>query len=163
MLVETGNARVHKTAEIEKGILFGKDITIWRWSHICEGVLMGDNVMIGENVYIGKNVKIGSNVRIQNGCQIFDGVIIEDRTYIGPNVIFTNVRKPKVDRKAERYLETIIRKGASIGANSTVICGIEVGEGAVILPGTVVHKNIPPKITVCGNPSRVIKQPKMTL
>ena len=163
MLVQTGEANVHKTAEMEKGILFGKNVTVWRWSHVSEGTVLGDNVMIGEGVFIGKNSKIGSDVRIQNGTQIFEGVIIEDRVYIGPNVVFTNVRKPKVDRKAEKYLETIIKKGASIGANSTVICGVEVGEGATILPGTVVHKSIPPKVTACGNPARIAKQPKYTL
>jgi len=153
---------IHEKAEVETKNI-GENVVVWRWSHISKDVSIGNNVMIGEFVYIGSNVKIGNDVRIQNGAQIFDGAVIEDMVYIGPNVIFTNVRKPKITRKAETYLETIVHKGASIGANSTIVCGIEVGEGASVLPGCVVHKSIPPYVTVGGNPSRVLKQPRITL
>jgi len=154
---------IHEKAEVDKGAKVLESVTIWRWSHICEGAFIGENTMIGECVYIGMNATVGADVRIQNGSQIFDGVVIEDNVYIGPNVVFTNVRKPKVERKAEEYLPTVIKKGASIGANSTIVCGIEVGEGATVLPGTVVHKTIPPRVTCAGNPARILKQPRMTL
>jgi UDP-2-acetamido-3-amino-2,3-dideoxy-glucuronate N-acetyltransferase len=159
----TGSMRVHPTSIIEDGITFGNDVVIWRWSHICKGAVIGSNVMIGERVHIGPNVTIGNNVRIQNGVDIFEGAILEDDVFVGPHVCFTNIRKPRVTKPNKSYLKTVIRRGASIGANATIVCGIEVGENSMVGAGCVVHKTIPSNVTVVGNPARIIKQPKITL
>jgi len=153
----TGNASVHRTAELEEGVTFSKNLKVWRWSHICAGAVIGDNVMIGEHVHIGPNVKIGNNVRIQNGVNIFDGAVIEDDVFIGPAVCFTNIRKPSAVKQNKEFLKTIIKRGVSIGANSTVVCGITIGEEVMVGAGWVVHKDIPPYVTIVGNPARIIK------
>lgn len=163
MLVEVGNANVHNTSELEKGVIFGKNLIVWRWSHVMPGTVIGDNVMIGEGVHIGKNVKIGNNVRIQNHALIFEGVILEDDVFIGPAVVFTNIRRPKAYIPNKNFQKTLIKKGVSIGANATIICGITIGEDTTVGAGCVVVKDIPAGVTVVGNPARVVKQPRITL
>lgn len=153
----TGSLSMHKTAEVEPNVIIGHNCRVWRWSHVSGGVVMGDNVMIGEGVHVGTNVKIGNNVRIQNGAQIFEGVELEDDVFIGPEVCFTNVRKPKINEPTNDYIKTLVKKGASIGANSTIICGITIGEKTIVGAGCVVHKSIPDKCTVVGNPARIVK------
>lgn len=162
-MIETGSAKVHVTSEMEHGVIYGHGLVVWRWSHICPGVIIGDNVMIGEHVHIGPNVKIGNNVRIQNGVNIFDGVEIEDDVFIGPSVCFTNIRKPRTSKPDKNFLKTIIKKGASIGANSTIVCGVTIGDNSMVGAGTVVIKDVPENVTVVGNPARVVKQPKIKL
>jgi len=163
MMEQTGSAKVHHTSELEEGVVFGHDLTVWRWSHISKGATIGDNVMIGSHCHIGPNVKIGNNVRIQNGCQIFDGAVLEDDVFIGPAVVFTNIRRPKTAKPNKNYLETIVKRGASIGANSTIVCGVEIGKSVMVGAGTVVHKSIPENVTIVGNPARIVKQPKIKL
>ena len=163
MIEEVGHAMVHELAVMEDGVKYGKNVKIWRWSHVSSGTKIGDNVMIGEHVHIGPNVVIGDNVRIQNGVNIFEGVILEDNVFIGPSACFTNIRKPKSAVPNKRFLPTVIKKGASIGANSTIVCGVEVGENTMVGAGCVVHKSIPSNVTVVGNPARIIRQPKIKL
>jgi UDP-2-acetamido-3-amino-2,3-dideoxy-glucuronate N-acetyltransferase len=159
----TGTATVHITADVEVGVTFGKNVRVWRWSHIMPGAVLGDWVKIGEHVHIGPNVKIGNGVKIQNGAQIFEGVVIEDDVYIGPGACFTNIRKPRSSRPNNKFLQTIVKKGASIGANATIVCGVTIGENAMVGAGCVVNKDIPPNVTVVGNPARVVRQPKVFL
>lgn len=153
----TGTAKVHKSSEIEEGVIYGKNVVVWRWSHIRTGTTIGDNVMIGNHVDIGKNVIIGNNCRIQNGAQIPEGVMLGDNVFIGANVSFNNVRKPKASMLSSSYLPTIIKTGATICANAVLECGITVGEKTTVKTGCVVHKDIPDKVTVVGNPARITK------
>lgn len=159
----SGTAKVHNTSEMEPGVKFGKDLRVWRWSHIMSGTVIGDNVMVGEGVHIGPNVVIGNNVRIQNHALIYEGVVLEDNVFIGPAVNFTNIRKPRSAKPDKNFLKTIVRKGASIGANATIVCGNEIGENAMIGAGCVVHKSIPPNVTVVGNPARIVKAKRINL
>lgn len=160
----TGSAKVHHTAVLDPNkVRFGKNLRVWRWSHVMPGTVIGDNVMIGEGVHIGPNVVIGNNVRIQNHALIYEGAVIEDNVFVGPSVVFTNIRKPRTTKPNKDYLKTVIGKGASLGANSTIVCGNEVGENAMVGAGCVVHKNIPANVTVVGNPARVVKQRRVTL
>jgi len=159
----TGTMKVHPTSVIEDNVIFGNEVVVWRWSHICKGAKIGNNVMIGERVHVGPNVIIGNNVRVQNGVDIFEGAVIEDDVFIGPHTCFTNIRKPKTTRPNKNYLKTTVKRGASIGANVTIVCGIDIGENATIGAGCVVHKNIPRNVTVVGNPARIVKQPKINL
>lgn len=156
-LEETGNATVHRTAELEPGVIFGKNLRVWRWSHVSAGAQIGDNVMIGEHVHIGPNVIIGNNCRIQNGVNIFDGVVLEDDVFVGPMVCFTNIRKPKAAVPNKNYMKTVVKKGASLGAGTIVVCGVIIGEGSLSGAGTVIIKDVPPHVTVVGNPQRCVR------
>ncbi len=144
----------HPTSVIDNEVLIGKNTKIWHFSHITTGAQVGDNCTIGQNVFIGGKAKIGKNVKIQNNVSIFDSVEIEDDVFCGPSCVFTNVMNPRsfVDRKSE-FLRTVVRKGATIGANSTIICGNEIGEFSLIGAGSVVTKNIKPHSLVYGNPA----------
>jgi acetyltransferase-like isoleucine patch superfamily enzyme len=148
---------VHPLADIEPGAIVGRNTKIWRWTHVRPTAVIGEDCTIGQGCYID-NAKIGDRVKIQNNVSIFTGVTLEDDVFIGPSVVFTNVRKP---RSAEiippcDYAKTIVRKGASIGANATIVCGIEIGEGAMIGAGAVVTKNVPPGVTIVGNPAGIL-------
>ena len=145
------NNYIDKTAKIDPKAQIGNHVKIWNWTKVRENVIIGNNVTIGQCVYIDKNVKIGSNVKIQNGVSVYDGVIIESDVFIGPNVTFTNDKYPKANNKDWVISPTIIKKGASIGANSTIICGCTIGESAMIGAGSVVTKNIPDKSLVYGS------------
>ncbi len=133
----------HQTVWIDDNVEIGEGTKIWHFSHIQKNAKIGDNCNIGQNVYIGSNVIIGNNVKIQNNVSIFKGVKIEDDVFIGPSVVFTNVINPRafINRKKE-FKNIIIKKGASIGANSTILCGISVGEYSMIGAGSVVTKNV---------------------
>lgn len=147
----------HETAIVDLGCEIGNGTKIWHFSHIMTGCIIGDCCNIGQNVVISPLVKLGRNVKIQNNVSVYTGVICEDDVFLGPSMVFTNVINPRshVNRKNE-YAETLVRKGASIGANATVVCGNEIGEYALIGAGAVITKPVKPFALVVGNPARQI-------
>lgn len=149
------NYFAHPTAIIDEGCIIGGGTKIWHFSHLMPGCIVGDGCNIGQNVFIASRVKLGNNVKVQNNVSIYEGVICEDDVFLGPSMVFTNVINPRstVSRK-EEYQQTIVKKGASIGANATVVCGIEVGEYAFIGAGAVVTKSVLSYALVTGNPAR---------
>jgi len=147
----------HPTAVIDEGCQIGEGVKIWHFSHIMSGCSIGDGCNLGQNVVVSPKVVLGKNVRVQNNVSIYEGVICEDDVFLGPSMVFTNVINPRsaVSRKHE-YKQTLVRKGASIGANATIVCGNEIGEYAFIGAGTVVTKSVPAYALVVGNPGRMI-------
>lgn len=147
----------HETAFIDEGCEIGAGTKIWHFSHVMPGCKIGEQCNIGQNVVVSPGVVLGRNVKVQNNVSIYTGVICEDDVFLGPSMVFTNVINPRsaLSRK-EEYKQTIVRKGASIGANATIICGNEIGEYAFIGAGAVVTKSCPAFALVVGNPSRQI-------
>ena len=147
----------HETAVIDEGCIIGEGTKIWHFSHIMSNCEMGDGCNIGQNVVVSPGVKLGKNVKIQNNVSLYTGVECEDDVFLGPSMVFTNVINPRsaVNRKNE-YAKTIVKKGASIGANATIVCGHDIGEFAFIGAGAVVTKTILPYALVVGNPARQI-------
>jgi UDP-2-acetamido-3-amino-2,3-dideoxy-glucuronate N-acetyltransferase len=149
---------VHESSYIDEPCIIGKGTKIWHFSHIMQKAVIGENCNIGQNVVISPDVQLGNNVKIQNNVSVYTGVICEDDVFLGPSCVFTNVINPRshVIRRDE-YRQTIIKKGASIGANATIICGHTIGKYALIGAGSVVTKDVPDYALVVGNPARVIK------
>ena len=149
------NYFAHETAVIDDGCIIGNDTKIWHFSHIMPNCQIGERCNIGQNVVISPDVVLGNNVKIQNNVSIYTGVICEDDVFLGPSMVFTNVINPRsaVNRKNE-YAKTIVKKGASIGANATIVCGHDIGRYAFIGAGAVVTKNVPDFALVVGNPAR---------
>ncbi len=147
----------HETAVIDEGCQIGEGVKIWHFSHIMPNCVIGDRCNIGQNVVISPEVILGKNVKIQNNVSIYTGVICEDDVFLGPSMVFTNVINPRsaINRKAE-YAKTIVRKGASIGANATIVCGHDIGAYAFIGAGAVVTKTVLDYALVVGNPARQI-------
>lgn len=147
----------HETAVIDEGCEIGEGVKIWHFSHVMPGATIGDRCNIGQNVVISPGVRLGKNVKVQNNVSIYSGVICEDDVFLGPSMVFTNITNPRsaVVRR-DQYVETIVRRGASIGANATIVCGNEIGEFAFIGAGSVVTKDVPPFSLVVGNPARQI-------
>ena len=147
----------HTTAVIDEGCDIGKGTKIWHFSHIMPNSKIGENCNIGQNVVISPNVVLGKNVKVQNNVSIYSGVICEDDVFLGPSMVFTNVINPRsaIVRRGE-YSQTLVKKGASIGANATIVCGNEIGEYAFIGAGAVVTKQVLPYALVVGNPSKQI-------
>jgi UDP-2-acetamido-3-amino-2,3-dideoxy-glucuronate N-acetyltransferase len=145
----------HETAVIDDGCKIGKGTKIWHFSHLMTGSEIGENCNIGQNVVISPGVKLGKNVKVQNNVSIYTGVICEDDVFLGPSMVFTNVINPRsaIIRK-DSYLTTIVEKGASIGANSTIVCGNKIGTYSFIGAGAVVTKDVKPYSLVVGNPAR---------
>ena len=145
----------HETAVIDEGCSIGNGTKIWHFTHVMNGCTIGQNCNIGQNVVISPEVVIGNNVKIQNNVSVYTGVICEDDVFLGPSMVFTNVINPRssIARKNE-YKPTLVKKGATIGANATIVCGITIGEYAFIGAGAVVTKNILPYSLVMGNPAR---------
>jgi len=145
----------HETAVIDEGCKIGKGTKIWHFSHIMSKCIIGENCNIGQNVVVSPEVILGKNVKIQNNVSIYTGVICEDDVFLGPSMVFTNIINPRssVNRKSQ-YAVTKVRKGASIGANATIVCGNEIGEYAFIGAGAVVTKNVSPYALVMGNPAK---------
>lgn len=145
----------HSSSEIDSDVIIGRGTKIWHFSHIMKQSVIGDNCNIGQNVVVSPNVKIGNNVKIQNNVSVYSGVVCEDDVFLGPSMVFTNILNPRsfISRKNE-FVETIVRKGASVGANATIICGIEIGEYAMIGAGSVVTKSVKKHALVVGNPAR---------
>jgi UDP-2-acetamido-3-amino-2,3-dideoxy-glucuronate N-acetyltransferase len=147
----------HPSAIIDEGCEIGEGVKIWHFSHIMPGCKIGDGCNIGQNVVVSPKVVLGKNVRVQNNVSIYEGVICEDDVFLGPSMVFTNVTNPRsaVSRKNE-YKQTLVRKGASIGANATIVCGNEIGEYAFIGAGAVVTKPVAAYALVVGNPAKKI-------
>jgi len=150
----SSNYFCHESTIISKESEIGDNSKIWQFCHILGHSIIGKNCVIGQNVMIGPDVKIGSNCKIQNNVSIYKGITIEDNVFCGPSCVFTNVKTPRsfIDRSKE-FLDTIIREGCSIGANATIICGIELGKYSMIAAGSVVTKNVKPYSLVVGSPA----------
>lgn len=147
----------HETAVIDPGCKIGKGTRIWHFSHIMPDCILGENCNLGQNVVISPGVVLGNNVKVQNNVSIYTGVTCEDDVFLGPSMVFTNIVNPRsaVVRK-DQYVKTLVRRGASIGANATIVCGIEIGEFAFIGAGAVVIRDVPAFALVVGNPARQI-------
>tara|TARA_B100001093_G_C26420215_1_gene839467 strand:- start:5 stop:559 length:555 start_codon:yes stop_codon:yes gene_type:complete len=145
---------IHNSAVIDQGVKIGNNVSIWHFSHILKGSEIGDNCSIGQNVMIGPNVKIGSDCKIQNNVSIYSGVEIEDKVFCGPSCVFTNVINPRafINRKNE-YRKTLVKEGASIGANSTIICGNDIGKYSLIGAGAIITKDVLDFSIVYGSPA----------
>jgi UDP-2-acetamido-3-amino-2,3-dideoxy-glucuronate N-acetyltransferase len=147
----------HETAIIDENCIIGNGTKIWHFSHIMSNCIIGENCNIGQNVVISPMVVLGNNVKVQNNISIYTGVICEDDVFLGPCMVFTNVINPRsaINRKSE-YASTLVRKGASIGANATIICGNDIGVFAFIGAGAVVTKSVPDYALVIGNPAKQV-------
>lgn len=148
---------IHETAVIDDNVSVGKGTKIWHFSHVMSGVVIGENCILGQNVMIGAKVNIGNGVKIQNNVSVYEGLVIDDEVFIGPSVVFTNVKNPRsfLSRK-NQFLQTKIEKGASIGANATIICGNKIGSYAMIGAGSVVTKDVAAYSLVVGNPAQQV-------
>ena len=147
----------HETAVIDEGVTIGDGCKIWNFTHIMTGSVLGKNCNLGQNVVVSPEVVLGNNVKVQNNVSIYTGVICEDDVFLGPSMVFTNVINPRsaVVRRNE-YLKTYVRRGATIGANATILCGNEIGSYAFIGAGAVVTRSVKPHALVVGNPSRQV-------
>ena len=152
-LNETPN--IHPTAILDQGASIGKGTKIWHWTHICKGATIGERCSIGQGVFIGGNALIGNNVKVQNNVSVYDRVTLEDDVFCGPSMVFTNVYNPRsaVSRKDE-YRETFVEKGATLGANCTIVCGTRIGHHAFVGAGAVVIRDVKPFALVVGVPAR---------
>jgi len=148
---------VHETAIVDEGALIGKGTKIWHFSHVVSGAQIGENCVLGQNVYIAGRAKIGNNVRIQNNVSVYDLVVIEDNVFCGPSMVFTNVFNPRAEihRSLDEYRPTLVKYGATIGANATIICGNTIGRYAFVGAGAVVTKDVPDYALVYGNATKI--------
>lgn len=147
----------HETAVIDEGCEIGEGSKIWHFSHVMPGARLGSKCNVGQNVVISPGVVLGNNVKVQNNVSIYTGVICEDDVFLGPSMVFTNIKNPRSSViRRDNYVETLVKKGATLGANCTVVCGITLGEFAFIGAGAVVLKDVPPYALVVGNPARQI-------
>lgn len=145
----------HETAIVDEGCTIGEGVKIWHFTHIMPGCIIGENCNIGQNCVVSPEVVLGKNVKIQNNVSIYTGVICEDDVFLGPSMVFTNVMNPRsaVNRRGQ-YTKTVVKRGASIGANATIVCGHNIGEFAFIGAGAVVTKEVPAYALVVGNPAK---------
>ena len=151
------NFFIHESAYVDKNVKIGTNVNIWHFSHILSNVIIGDNTNIGQNVMIGPNVTIGKNCKIQNNVSIYDGVHIKDNVFLGPSCVFTNVKNPRSEiNKKNEFAKTYLEEGVTIGANSTIVCGVSLEAYSFIGAGAVVTKNVKNNEIVVGNPARVI-------
>ncbi len=148
---------VHETAVIDKDCIIGTGTKIWHFSHVMTNSILGENCNIGQNVVVSPDVILGKNVKVQNNVSIYTGVICEDDVFLGPSMVFTNIINPRsAILRRDQYQKTLVKKGASIGANATIICGNQIGAYAMIGAGAVVTKEVLPYALVVGNPSKQI-------
>ncbi len=155
--MEEKNYFSHETAVIDPGCVIGEGTKIWHFTHVMPDCTLGKNCNLGQNVVISPGVVLGNNVKVQNNVSIYTGVVCEDDVFLGPSMVFTNIVNPRsaVVRK-DQYVKTLVKKGATIGANATIVCGIEIGEFAFIGAGAVVIRDVPPFALVVGNPAKHI-------
>lgn len=148
---------VHPTAIVDPGATVGEGTRIWHWTHVCAGARIGRRCTLGQNVFVGNDVVIGDGVKIQNNVSVYDAVTLEDEVFCGPSMVFTNVYNPRaaIPRKAE-YRRTLVRRGATLGANCTVVCGVTIGEYAFVGAGAVVTRDVPDYALVLGVPARLV-------
>ena len=150
---------VHESSYIDDNVVICDDTKIWHFSHVQRATKIGSGCTIGQNVNIASNVTVGNYVKIQNNVSVYEGVELHDYVFCGPSMVFTNIKLPRSEfpqNDSDLFLKTIVKKSASIGANATIVCGITIGEYALIGSGTVVTKDVPPYSLVIGNPGRVI-------
>jgi UDP-2-acetamido-3-amino-2,3-dideoxy-glucuronate N-acetyltransferase len=149
--------QIHETAIVDEGAQIGEGSRIWHWAHICSEAVIGKNCSFGQNVFVGNKVIIGNNTKVQNNVSIYDNVILENDVFCGPSMVFTNVYNPRsaVTRKDE-YRNTLVKRGSTLGANCTIVCGITIGEYAFIGAGAVVNKNVPNYALMVGVPAKQI-------
>ncbi len=148
---------IHPTAIVDVGATIGTGTRVWHWVHVSAGAVIGERCSLGQNVFVGNTVRIGNNCKIQNNVSVYDNVILEDDVFCGPSMVFTNVYNPRsaVSRKDE-YRDTIVRRGATLGANCTIICGVTIGEYAFIAAGAVVNRDVRSFALIAGVPGRQI-------
>lgn len=151
------NSNIHPTAIVDAGAQIGEGTRVWHWVHICSGARIGKACSFGQNVYVGNDVEIGDNVKVQNNVSIYDAVTLEDDVFCGPSMVFTNVYNPRsaVSRKNE-YRKTVVRRGATMGANCTIVCGVTIGAYAFVAAGAVVNRDVKPHALMAGVPARQI-------
>lgn len=147
----------HPTAIVDAGAKIGDGTRLWHWVHVCSTAIIGNDCSLGQNVYVGNNVRIGNGARIQNGVSVYDNVTLEDDVFCGPSMVFTNVYNPRaaIPRK-DQYRDTTVKRGATLGANCTVVCGVVVGEYAFVGAGAVITRDVPAFALVVGVPARQI-------
>lgn len=145
----------HETAIIDDGALIGDDSRVWHWAHVCSGAQIGKGVSLGQNVFVGNKVTIGDHCKIQNNVSVYDNVHLEEGVFCGPSMVFTNVYNPRslIERK-DQYRDTLVKKGATLGANCTIVCGVTIGEFAFIGAGAVVNKDVPAYAMMVGVPAK---------
>jgi UDP-2-acetamido-3-amino-2,3-dideoxy-glucuronate N-acetyltransferase len=148
---------VHPTAIVDEGAQIGEGTRVWHWVHICGGARIGNGCSFGQNVFVGNDVVIGNNVKIQNNVSVYDAVTLEDDVFCGPSMVFTNVYNPRsaVSRKNE-YRRTVVKKGVTLGANSTIVCGTTIGEHAFVAAGAVINRDVKPYALMAGVPAKQI-------
>lgn len=147
----------HESAIVDDGAQIGKNSRVWHFVHVCPGAIIGEGVSLGQNVFVGNKVSIGNKCKIQNNVSIYDNVHLEDEVFCGPSMVFTNVYNPRsgIERKDE-YLDTIVKKGATLGANCTIVCGVTIGEYSFVGAGAVINKDVPPYALMVGVPAKQI-------
>jgi UDP-2-acetamido-3-amino-2,3-dideoxy-glucuronate N-acetyltransferase len=149
----------HESAYVDEGAKVGKGTRIWHFCHVMAGAEIGEGCTLGQNVFVAKGVRIGNGVKIQNNVSVYEGVTLEDEVFVGPSAVFTNVRTPRASfprNRPEDFLPTVVKRGATIGANATIVCGVTIGEWAFVAAGAVVTKDVPPYALVAGVPARRI-------
>ena len=152
---------IHESSYLDDNVSIGIGTKIWHFSHIQSGSVIGESCSIGQNVNVGNNVIIGNHVKIQNNVSVYEGVELQDYVFCGPSMVFTNIKVPRSEfpqRGTDFYMKTLVKKSASIGANATIVCGVTIGEYALIGSGSVVTKDIPPYALAIGNPAKIIGQ-----
>jgi UDP-2-acetamido-3-amino-2,3-dideoxy-glucuronate N-acetyltransferase len=151
------NITIHPTAIVDDGAQIGEGSRIWHWVHVCGGAKIGKGVSLGQNVFVGNKVVIGDHCKIQNNVSVYDNVTLEEGVFCGPSMVFTNVYNPRslIERKAE-YRDTLVKKGATLGANCTIVCGVTIGEYAFIGAGAVINKDVKPYALMLGVPAKQI-------
>jgi UDP-2-acetamido-3-amino-2,3-dideoxy-glucuronate N-acetyltransferase len=157
--VSTSDYFAHESAFIDKGARVGAGTKVWHYSHVMGGAEIGQNCSLGQNVFVANQVRIGNNVKIQNNVSVYEGVTLEDYVFCGPSMVFTNVRTPRSEfprNTSSDYADTLVKRGASIGANATIVCGATLHECAFVAAGAVVTKDVPAYAIVAGVPARIV-------